>query len=118
MSEFTTRLDNLLSEKKIKRSDLCRATGISESSVRSWGKQNSIPNAEYAIKVAHFFGVSVEWLINGDNDDDGGKLVLAPEEKELVEIFRRLTAEQKNFILCNARFIQEQRGDSRLDVRV
>lgn len=116
MSEFTTRLDNLLNEKKIKRSDLCRATGISESSVRSWGKQNSIPNAEYAIKVAHFFGVSVEWLINGDNGDDSCKLVLAPEEKELIEIFRRLDSEQKKFILSNARFIMEQKGN--LDTRV
>lgn len=116
MSEFTTRLDNLLNEKKIKRSDLCRATGISESSVRSWGKQNSIPNAEYAIKVAHFFGVSVEWLINGDNEDGGVKLVLAPEEKELIEIFRRLSSEQKKFILSNARFIMEQKGS--LDTRV
>ncbi len=117
MSEITARIDNLLSERNKKRSDLCRETDIPESSFRGWVR-GSIPNAEYAIKVAHFFGVSVEWLINGDNDDDGGKLVLAPEEKELVEIFRRLTAEQKNFILCNARFIQEQRGDSRLDVRV
>lgn len=116
MSEFTTRLDNLLNEKKIKRSDLCRATGISESSVRSWGKQNSIPNAEYAIKVAHFFGVSVEWLINGDGENGGVKLVLAPEEKELIEIFRRLSSEQKKFILSNARFIMEQKGN--LDTRV
>lgn len=120
MSDFTARIDSLLNERKLKRSDLCRATGISESSVRSWIKQNSVPNAEYAIKVAKFFGVSVEWLINGGNDDAGEKLVLAPEEMELVEIFRRLTQEQKAFILDNVNFLLKQRGEAQGsdDVRV
>ena len=115
MSEITARIDSLLSERNKKRSDLCRETDIPESSFRGWVR-GSIPNAEYAIKVAHFFGVSVEWLINGDNGDDSCKLVLAPEEKELIEIFRRLSSEQKKFILSNARFIMEQKGN--LDTRV
>lgn len=66
---FGTRVEELLNERNIKYSDFCKAVGIIPQSLYDWKKKSQTPNALTALKVAKFFGVSVEYLLTGNRDN-------------------------------------------------
>lgn len=55
----------LLKERGLKVTDVARATGISNSVFTDWKMGRYIPKSEKLIKVAEYFGVSVDYLMNG-----------------------------------------------------
>lgn len=109
MSEISARIDNLLSEQLKKRSDLVRATGIPESTIRGWYR-GTTPSAEAAYKVAQYLNVTVEWLVTGiENKSENQNLKMYSEqERELIEIFRHLDERDKNAVLTLAQSLESQ----------
>lgn len=90
MSDFTSRIDNILNERKMKRSDLYKTLDIPQTSFSSWIK-GSIPNAEIALKISRFLNVSLEYLITGEGEKPKSDLIfLSEEENELIDIYRSL----------------------------
>lgn len=70
MLDFFERIDVLLKEKKISQKDLCCAVGISSVQVfTNWKLRDSIPSADVAVKIARLLGVSVEYLVTGEEND-------------------------------------------------
>lgn len=65
MSDFTNRIDKILTEKNLSRRDLAAAIGVSASVVQSWVQRGSSPAADTVYKVAMFLGVSMEYLVTG-----------------------------------------------------
>jgi transcriptional regulator with XRE-family HTH domain len=63
---LVNRIDSVLSEIGKSRKELCKVADISIQSINNWKKQNSVPAADTAIKIANYLEVSVEWLINGE----------------------------------------------------
>lgn len=59
------RYIKLLEEKGVKTSDVCRATGIVASTFSNWKKGKSIPKQDKIKKIADYFNVSVDYLIDG-----------------------------------------------------
>lgn len=106
LREFVNRVDEILKQKGLLRIDVVRATGIGESRFRRW-MGDSVPAADTALKIAQYLGVSVEYLLEGDNtytvDPDCGKLIvsnqmlddihrLSKDDQELVEnLIKRLS---------------------------
>lgn len=90
MSDFTNRIDNLLNERNLRRADLCRAVGISDSTIRTWITRNASPSVEAAFRVAQFFGVTVEYLVTGKTPDESPGLFLSADEEEIIDIYRAL----------------------------
>ena len=108
MSEISNRIDDLLSQNKLKRIDLVKATGIGESTIRAWIK-GSVPSAEAAYKVAKYLNVTVEWLVTGIKDKSSTELIMYTEqERELIEIFRHLDERDKNAVLTIAKGLENQ----------
>lgn len=107
MSEISSRIDNLLTDKKLKRIDLVRGTGIGESTIRAWIK-GSVPSADAVVKVAKYLGVSVEWLITGKETDNQKEINISNEEMKLVKIFRNLNEADKNAVLTLATALESQ----------
>lgn len=108
MSEISNRIDNLLSQNKLKRIDLVKATGIGESTIRAWIK-GSIPSAEAAYKVAQYLGVTVEWLVTGENKNPINELkTYTEQERELINIFRNLDDRDKNAVITLAQSLESQ----------
>ncbi len=89
MSELTDRIDELLEKKGLKRADLCRGTGINESTIRNWIR-GTAPQVEPIYKIAKFLDVSMEWLVAGTAPDS-----LSPEEKELLRKWHVLDCRDK-----------------------
>ena len=66
MSDFVTRIDNLLTDQNKKRSDLYEyVKEINSHSMYDWLRRNTVPSANIAVKIAQFLGTSVEYLVTG-----------------------------------------------------
>lgn len=76
--EIVERIDSLCANQCIKRKQLADAIGIGTSTIATWALRNTIPDADIALEIAHFFGVSVEWLITGTNPTVHPKPVTPP----------------------------------------
>lgn len=55
----------LLKDKGVKTSDVCKATGIVASTFTDWKKGKSVPKQNKLMKIADYFGVSLEYLMTG-----------------------------------------------------
>lgn len=61
------RIINLCKERGISQSELERAIGIAKGSVTKWKKQE--PRHSSIEKVASYFGVSADYIINGEKSE-------------------------------------------------
>lgn len=48
------------------QSDLAKATGISQPMISIWEAGKSLPNIEFCVKLADFYGISLDELIGRD----------------------------------------------------
>jgi transcriptional regulator with XRE-family HTH domain len=85
------RIDTLLVQRKEKRAILCKAVGINTGAVTNWcGKKQSLPRADVALAVADYLGVSLRWLLTGE-DEQG----LSRDERNLLGKYQLLTEENQ-----------------------
>jgi len=62
---FWERLDDL-TEKTIPRKELADKVGISVGTIAAWKARRNYPTADVAAKISKALGVTVEYLINGE----------------------------------------------------
>lgn len=67
---FLVRIDNLMEQKGINKNQLAQMTGIPVSTVYGWYKKGydniTLPTLR---KLSGFFGCSMEYLANGENEE-------------------------------------------------
>ena len=88
--EIVNRIDLMLKSRNEKRKSLADEVGISLQPFTSWANRGSIPSADTAYYISKFLGVSLEWLLTGQ--DVSG---LSDGERTLVDKWRRLTGTEK-----------------------
>lgn len=86
------------------------ALGFSNGIIRSWEKKT--PSADKLAAVASYFGVSMEYLLTGEEikkpaDTDG----LSEDELILLSAFRSLTEDQRQFVLRQLRAAAQDQED-------
>lgn len=84
---FGTRVEKLMKEKQVKPFDFYRAMNIVPQAFYDWKKKGQVPSAKTALKVAHYFGVSVEYLVSGVETNP-----LVSKVEELQERLRKISA--------------------------
>ena len=62
---FWERVDDLLDRNDINKKTLAYEAGFDASNITKGIKNNNVPSAETAVKIAKVLGVSVEYLVNG-----------------------------------------------------
>ena len=67
MSVFWDTALFLMDKKNLKQVDLIKATGQSRSGVSAWINRDIIPQADAALKIADLLGVSVRYLVTGQD---------------------------------------------------
>lgn len=99
------RLNEIIEQKGISKSDMARICGVSAQSVNNWFVRGTIGKSS-AIKLADALGVSLAWLLGQDVDEDAG---LKPLELQMLELFRRLPTddERKRIIMVAEMRLQE-----------
>ena len=85
---FWERVDDLLDRTGINKKTLAYDAGFDASNITKGIKNNNIPSAETAVKIAQVLGVSVEYLVNGV--DSSFPKTLKPEVAEIVEEINHL----------------------------
>ena len=92
----------LMEEKKITQRDLAKITDRPFSTVHSWIKRECPPQADDALKIADLLGVSVRYLVTGE-DEEG----ISPRERELLDVCKLMPESKFSIVLKNAQAIRE-----------
>ena len=61
--------EQLMKKHGVKASTICKETGISSSTITDWKKGRYTPKQDKLQKIADYFGVSLEYLMNGETED-------------------------------------------------
>ena len=81
---FWERVDDLLDRNDINKKTLAYEAGFDASNITKGIKNNNVPSAETAVKIAQVLGVSVEYLVNGTENTK------SPSQKETEQKQLRL----------------------------
>lgn len=104
MKKISTRLKELRADKKITQSALAEKINVTQDSISLWETGRRIPDSEYLIKLADFFGCSIDYLCG--REDDFGIIkktaevpALSREETELLTYFKKLNNLQQQKVI-------------------
>lgn len=76
------RIEQLRKNRKISQGNLEKELGFSNGSISKW--RNSNPTTERLQKIADYFGVSVDYLMTGE-EKEGDKYYLNEETAEMAQ---------------------------------
>lgn len=109
--DFRIRLKELREKKHISQYKLANELSISQSAVGSWESGTRECNFAMLIKIAKYFGVTIDYLLGASDAPYGEKatynIELAPEEedeKKLLDIYRQ--AKQKGGYALALKFLE------------
>ena len=85
ISDFWKRVDEEIEYKGINRAFLAKKCDFSVTNIGQGIKLGSTPSAETAVKIASVLGVSVEYLVTGE---EKGKEKIEGEQKQL-KLYRK-----------------------------
>ncbi len=92
MSNFTNKLETCYKARHYDRTSFAKAIGIPESTIRNWIRSGFIPSAEIVYKISKFFGVPMEYFM------DGGEISFSEREVALIIKLKTLSDEQLRMI--------------------
>ncbi|MCM1327274.1 MAG: helix-turn-helix domain-containing protein [Bacteroidales bacterium] len=104
------RLEDLRKSRKISQADLEKELGFSNGSISKWKK--SSPTPERLLKFAQYFGVSMEYLLTGEEINPKSIINDFPTselEKEIIRKFRQLNNDKQEMVILMLQI--EQKGD-------
>lgn len=110
------RLFMLLEQSQDKSAaDLCRVLGVNTSQTTNWKQRNTDPPAKYLMAICEYLGVSVEYLLTGQETSEDIARGLSDEERDLVELYRGLDKAGRRIVMgeaekANVRLESEQGG--------
>ena len=95
---FKENLRLELSYKNILVKELAASTGISKNTLDNYlNVRGYTPSAEVAVKIAHALGVTVEYLVTGE-EMAAAKLSFGPEIKALIQDFKQLNEDDRKMV--------------------
>lgn len=98
MSTFWTTALSIMKERGVRQVDLTHAVGCSKGTVNAWIKRDTLPQAESAVKIADYLGVTVRYLVTGERSEDE----LSPLEQRLLEVCKGLSDPQMHKVIKEA----------------
>ena len=72
-------------ERNFKDSDVAKGTGITKSTFSDWKSGRSKPKKEKLLKIASFLGVSVDYLMTGEEKEGSEKYYLNDETTKMAQ---------------------------------
>lgn len=74
----------LCAKNGVSTADVCKATQIAQSTMSNWKKRKNIINVRHGQKIADYFGVSLQYLMTGE--DTGAKEIVVPSDRVASDI--------------------------------
>lgn len=98
-TEFWRNVTQLLKQRHSNQIELCEETGIILQTLRGWSSKGVIPRADEAHKIAKALGVSVEFLLTGEQGKTFPEYEqLNDERKKAVQNFIKYQLFEQNGI--------------------
>lgn len=119
------KIKELRLEYELTQDQVAKAIGTSQRNIGRWESNEREMGAHFAVQLAHFFNVSIEYLLGLTSDEElqtsisYSTPILTNDEKELVETFRRMTKETQAITLDTVHSLagDNERGKSVLNKR-
>lgn len=118
MKELCDRLQECASAKGVAQSDIARACGFQSGTLSRYFSGDSVPKAFELLKLARYFGVSMEWLLVGDEARNPDSTRLAEESISYAAPQRLTEAGMKKILAAMEDFkesLDKLRGTDDLD---
>lgn len=77
--------ERLLQSLGISTYKFCKETGISQSTISTWKSKRNLISGELAKKIADYFGISVDYLMTGNEKEGENKYYLNDETAEMAQ---------------------------------
>lgn len=99
---FYERFESLMKERGLTVAEVSRATGIPYTTLDSYvKKKQSYTSMENVIKLAEYFGVTMEWLATGkEKKDTQDDVELSQRKKKAIEMVSKLTPEEEKAVMA------------------
>lgn len=98
MNEVLQRITDLMDRKQIKDSVLCKEVGVSQSTFATWKQKDREPQLRYIPGIAKFLGVSIDYLLTGENQNDESYYF----DREVVEMAQEMATRPELKVLFSA----------------
>ena len=95
--------------------ELAAKSMVAKGAIDSYlGKQASMPPADTAVKIAAALGVTVEYLVNGQEDsrEPSSFFVSSPKKRSLLRIFDELLPGDQKLTLDFVKLLKKTRGEN------
>lgn len=103
---ISQRIFEELKNQKKKQKDLAEYIGLSTSAVSDWKKKGTNPAAENISAIADYLNLSIEYLLTGV-EKKSYSAELSSDERELLQIFNKLSDKSKGKVLERAEMLSE-----------
>ena len=88
------RLKELRSQRGLRQIDFAKDMGILQSTLSSWENGRYEPDSEMLIKIANYFGVTVDYLMTGRNEvKEKAPELTARDERDIAKDLDRIMSE-------------------------
>lgn len=77
--------EQLLQKFGVTTADVCKATGIGQSTISNWKSRRNLISGKNAQLIADYFNVSVDYLMTGKEKEGGEEYYLNDETKEIAQ---------------------------------
>lgn len=77
--------EQLLQKFGVTTADVCKATGIGQSTMSNWKSRRNLISGKNAQLIADYFGVSVDYLMTGKEKEGGEKYYLNDETGKIAQ---------------------------------
>ena len=96
--------ERLLLTRGVTTADVCRATGLKESSISNWKRRGGNCNAKTAKLLCDYFDVSMDYLTNGAKADKEqmDRIEAIFDDRDLMDalrVYRKLSSDNKKLVI-------------------
>lgn len=96
MINITERITALRLERKWSEYQLAEKSGITQSTISSWSRQNAVPSIQNLEKICNAFQITLSQFFL---EDDSQVICLTESQKTMFHAWNRLTVEQQTTLL-------------------
>ena len=105
------RLKELREERKLTQNEIAKAINVSQTNIGRWEKGLNEPTASYITALAKYFGCTIEYLLECEEETKTQKIetTLSYREQKLLRAFNQLEDDEKDKIIDDCEYFANKR---------